>query len=47
MSIQDMLEEAIEQYGVDDIRTLKLSEERDKEIVQEQKKLYESYKEVM
>lgn len=47
MSIQDTLEEAIVQYGVGDIRTLKLSEERDKEIVQEQMKLYESYKGVM
>lgn len=45
MSIQDKLEQAIDLYGIGDIRTLKLSKARDKEIVEEQKKLYEAYKE--
>lgn len=44
MSIQDKLEQAIDLYGIGDIRTLLLSKARDKEIVEEQKKLYEAYK---
>lgn len=44
MSIQDKLEQAIDLYGIGDVRTLLLSEARDKEIVEEQKKLYEAYK---
>lgn len=36
-SIQEKLYEAITNYGLSDIRTLKLSEERDKEIVKEMK----------
>lgn len=45
MSIQDKLEQAIDLYGIGDIRTLLLSKARDKEIVEEQKMIYESYKE--
>lgn len=45
MTTQEMLEMAIELYGLGDIRTLKLSQQRDKEIVEEQKKLYKVYKE--
>ena len=39
-----MLEEAIKYFGTDDIITKMLSQKRDKEIVQQQNKLYESYK---
>lgn len=45
MSTQQLLEAAINHYGVSDIRTLELSQLRDKEIVEEQKKLYKEYKE--
>lgn len=45
MSIQYMLEEALNLYGPGDIRTLELSQLRDKEIVEEQRKLYKAYKE--
>lgn len=45
MSIQDKLEEAVREFGTDDERTLNASEARDKEIVEEQMKLYEAYKE--
>ena len=45
MTIQQKLDKAIELYGPGDIRTLKLSEQRDKEIVEEQKQLYKLYKE--
>lgn len=45
MTTQQKLDKAIELYGIGDIRTLKLSEERDKEILEEQKKLYKAYKE--
>lgn len=45
MTTQQMLEEAIIHFGPGDIRTLKLSEQRDKEIVEEQKQLYKLYKE--
>jgi hypothetical protein len=44
MTIQQKLDKAIELYGIGDIRTLKLSEERDKEIATEQKTIYERYK---
>ena len=40
-----MLEMAIELYGLGDIRTLKLSQQRDKEIAEEQRKLYKAYME--
>ncbi|WP_294167016.1 hypothetical protein [uncultured Clostridium sp.] len=45
MSIQDKLEEAVREFGTDDERTLKASEARDKEVVEEQKMIYEAYKE--
>lgn len=44
MSIQEMLEEAINHFGTDDIITKMLSQRRDKEIVQEQKEIYKKYK---
>lgn len=44
MSIQEMLEEAINHFGADDIITKMLSQRRDKEIVQEQKEIYKKYK---
>lgn len=43
---QEMLEEAIELYGIGDIRTLLLSQQRDKEIIEQQKVIYKTYKEV-
>ena len=45
MEIQEKLEEAVIIFGLEDERTLKLSEARDKEIVEEQKKIYELHKE--
>lgn len=45
MSTQQLLEAAMNCYGVSDIRTLELSQLRDKEIVKEQEKLYKAYKE--
>ena len=44
-STQVMLEEAINLYGPSDIITKMLSQRRDKEILEEQKKLYKAYKE--
>lgn len=44
-NIQGMLEEAITLYGPSDIITKMLSQRRDKEILEEQKKLYKAYKE--
>lgn len=44
MSTQQMLDKAIELYGIEDIRTVELSEERDKEIEVEQRLIYERYK---
>lgn len=46
MYIQVKLEQAIDLYGVGDIRTLKLSQQRDKEIIEQQKVIYKTYKEV-
>lgn len=45
MSTQQLSEAAINNYGVSDIRTIELSQLRDKEIVEEQKILYKAYKE--
>lgn len=39
MTTQQKLDKAIELYGITDIRTLKLSQQRDKEIVKEMKGL--------
>jgi len=47
MSTQEMLEEAISLYGPGDKRTLKLSQQRDKEVNKEQQELYKTYKEVI
>ena len=47
MTTQQKLDEAAELYGVSDIRTLKLSEQRDKEIALEQQAIYERYKQCM
>lgn len=47
MTTQQKLDKAIELYGIGDIRTLELSKLRDKEIVEEQKKLYKVYKEAV
>lgn len=41
MTTQEKLNLAITQFGVSDIRTLKLSEERGREIVAEQRALME------
>lgn len=43
MSIQQMLEEAINLFGLNDIRTIELSQLRDEEIVSLQKKRYEKW----
>lgn len=45
MVIQQMLEEAVKHFGADDIITRMLSQKRDKEVVEEQRKLYKGYKE--
>ena len=45
MFTQQLLEAAINDYGISDIRTIELSQQRDKEIVKEQEKLYKAYKE--
>jgi hypothetical protein len=42
---QQMLEEALKHFGPDDIVTKMLSIKRDREIAQEQAKIYERYKE--
>jgi hypothetical protein len=44
-NIQEMLEEAVKHFGTSDIITKMLSQRRDKEILEEQKKLYKEYKE--
>ncbi len=44
-NIQEMLEEAVKHFGTSDIITKMLSQRRDKEILEEQKKLYKAYKE--
>lgn len=47
MDTQEMLEEALIHFGADDIITKMLSQKRDKEIVEEQKIIFRSYKEDM
>lgn len=44
MSIQQMLEEAINLFGLNDTRTIELSQLRDKEIVKSQRKIYEEWR---
>lgn len=41
--IEKMLNDSIEHYGISDIRTLELSQQRDKEIVEQQKERYEQW----
>lgn len=41
---QQMLEEAITLWGPQDIRTLELSQKRDREVVKEQSKIYKRFK---
>lgn len=43
MTTQEKLEEAISLYGLNDIVTIMLSQQIDKEIVQEQKEIYKKY----
>lgn len=43
MSIQQMLEEAINIFGLNDARTIELSQLRDEEIVRSQRKIYEKW----
>ncbi|MGN0027296.1 MAG: hypothetical protein ACI33I_09885 [Clostridium sp.] len=43
--IQEMLEESIKLWGPSDIVTIMLSQRKDKEVVEEQKMIYEAYKE--
>ena len=47
MSTEEMLEEAINLWGMEDIVTIMLSQRLDKEIAVEQKKIYESHKEAV
>ena len=42
---QVMLEEAVKHFGPSDIITKMLSQKRDKEVAEEQKIIYESFKE--
>lgn len=42
---QEMLEESIKHFGPNDIIAKMLSQRRDREILEEQKKLYKAYKE--
>lgn len=44
MTIQKMLEEAINIFGLNDARTIELSQKRDKEIVKSQRKIYEEWR---
>lgn len=44
---QQLLEAAINHYGPVDIRTIELSQQRDRGIVEEQKEIYKKYKEVV
>lgn len=43
MSIQNMLEKAVETYGVSHIATIMISQKRDKEIVEEQKRRFKEW----
>lgn len=43
MRIQRVLEEAISLFGLNDARTIKLSQLRDEEIVRSQRKIYEKW----
>lgn len=43
MTIQKMLEESINIFGLNDTRTIELSQLRDEEIVKSQRKIYEEW----
>lgn len=43
MNTQNMLEKAVEIYGVSDIVTIMLSQKRDEEIVEEQKRRFKEW----
>lgn len=43
MSIEQMLEEAINLFGLNDEITIELSRLRDKEIIRSQRKIYEKW----
>lgn len=45
MSIQMSLEEAVTNFGLNDIVTIMLSQKRDKEIAEEQRMIYNRWKE--
>ena len=47
MTIQQKLNKATELYEIGDIRTLELSQERDREVAKEQQLIYERYKKCM
>ncbi len=42
-SIQEQLLEAINNYGISDIRTIMLSKKRDKEVAEEQGEIYNQW----
>lgn len=44
VSVQEMLNEAVEIYSLSDEATIKLSKKRDKEIVEQQRNIYEEWK---
>lgn len=43
-NIENMLNMAIESYGLNDIVTIMLNNERDKQIVEQQRNIYEEWK---
>lgn len=43
MTVQTMLEKAIDLFGLNDKRTIELSQMRDEEIVKSQRKIYEEW----
>ena len=47
MSTEEMLKEAINLWGMEDIVTIMLSQRLDKEVVEKQQKLLKSYREVV
>lgn len=44
MSLQEILNESIEHYGLSNIATIRLSEKRDIEIAEQQRVIYENWK---
>ena len=47
MSTEEMLKEAINLWGMEDIVTIMLSQKLDKEVVEKQQELLRSYREVV